>query len=55
MVPVECVARAYLTGGGLREYRADGTVSGLSLPGGLRDGDRFDERVVHAVDQGADG
>jgi phosphoribosylaminoimidazole-succinocarboxamide synthase len=43
MVPVECVARAYLTGGGLREYRADGTVSGLSLPGGLRDGDRFDE------------
>ena len=42
MVPVECVARAYLTGGGLREYRADGTVSGISLPGGLRDGDRFD-------------
>ncbi len=43
MVPVECVARAYLTGGGLREYAADGTVSGLSLPPGLRDGDRFDE------------
>lgn len=43
MVPVECVARAYLTGGGLREYAADGTVSGLSLPAGLRDGDRFDE------------
>ena len=43
MVPVECVARAYLTGGGLREYAADGTVSGLALPAGLRDGDRFDE------------
>ncbi|KRE40862.1 phosphoribosylaminoimidazolesuccinocarboxamide synthase [Knoellia sp. Soil729] len=43
MVPVECVARAYLTGGGLREYVADGTVSGLPLPAGLRDGDRFDE------------
>ena len=43
MVPVECVARAYLTGGGLREYVADGTVSGLALPEGLRDGDRFDE------------
>ncbi|GGB80034.1 phosphoribosylaminoimidazole-succinocarboxamide synthase [Knoellia flava TL1] len=42
MVPVECVARAYLTGGGLREYLADGTVSGLALPEGLRDGDRFD-------------
>ncbi|KGN36202.1 phosphoribosylaminoimidazolesuccinocarboxamide synthase [Knoellia subterranea] len=42
MVPVECVARAYLTGGGLREYRADGTVSGIALPEGLVDGDRFD-------------
>ncbi len=42
MLPVECVARAYLTGGGLREYEADGTVSGLALPQGLRDGDRFE-------------
>jgi phosphoribosylaminoimidazole-succinocarboxamide synthase len=42
MLPVECVARAYLTGGGWREYRADGTVSGIALPEGLRDGDRFD-------------
>src|SRR3954464_4942656 len=38
MIPVECVARAYLTGGGLAEYRADGTVSGVSLPEGLDDG-----------------
>ncbi len=43
MLPVECVARAYLTGGGLREYRADGTVSGLHLPEGLTDGSRFPE------------
>ena len=41
MLPVECVARAYLTGGGLREYRADGTVSGLPLPEGLTDGSPF--------------
>lgn len=45
MVPVECVARAYLTGGGLREYQADGTVSGIELPEGLRDGDRFDHPI----------
>lgn len=45
MLPVECVARAYLTGGGLREYAADGTVSGIPLPEGLRDGDRFDEPI----------
>jgi phosphoribosylaminoimidazole-succinocarboxamide synthase len=38
MVPVECVSRAYLTGGGLAEYRADGTVSGVRLPEGLVDG-----------------
>ncbi|KGN34241.1 phosphoribosylaminoimidazole-succinocarboxamide synthase [Knoellia sinensis KCTC 19936] len=48
MVPVECVARAYLTGGGLREYQADGTVSGLELPEGLRDGDRFDVPIFTA-------
>jgi phosphoribosylaminoimidazole-succinocarboxamide synthase len=41
MVPVECVARAYLTGGGLSEYRTDGAVSGVSLPDGLVDGSRL--------------
>lgn len=45
MLPVECVARAYLTGGGLREYRADGRVSGVQLPGGLVDGSRLPEPV----------
>ena len=43
MLPVECVARAYLTGGGLREYRADGHVSGIALPPGLTDGSRLPE------------
>jgi phosphoribosylaminoimidazole-succinocarboxamide synthase len=38
MVPVECVARAYLTGGGLSEYAAEGAVSGVPLPPGLVDG-----------------
>ncbi|MFC6705184.1 phosphoribosylaminoimidazolesuccinocarboxamide synthase [Flexivirga alba] len=45
MVPVECVARAYLTGGGLSEYEANGTVSGLQLPGGLVDASRLDPPV----------
>jgi phosphoribosylaminoimidazole-succinocarboxamide synthase len=35
MVPVECVARGYLTGGGLEEYRRTGAVSGVPLPRGL--------------------
>ncbi|AEW95705.1 MULTISPECIES: phosphoribosylaminoimidazolesuccinocarboxamide synthase [Streptomycetaceae] len=38
MIPVECVARGYLTGSGLAEYRRDRTVCGLALPEGLTDG-----------------
>ena len=45
MLPVECVARAYLTGGGLREYVTDGHVSGVALPSGLVDGSRLPEPV----------
>ncbi|MBB5870880.1 phosphoribosylaminoimidazole-succinocarboxamide synthase [Allocatelliglobosispora scoriae] len=45
MVPVECVARGYLTGGGLNEYRATGAVSGVALPGGLLDGSRLPEPI----------
>jgi phosphoribosylaminoimidazole-succinocarboxamide synthase len=38
MLPVECVARGYLTGSGLEEYLRDRTVCGLALPEGLVDG-----------------
>ncbi|MBW5485179.1 phosphoribosylaminoimidazolesuccinocarboxamide synthase [Streptomyces bambusae] len=38
MVPVECVARGYLTGSGLAEYEQSRTVCGLALPEGLVDG-----------------
>jgi phosphoribosylaminoimidazole-succinocarboxamide synthase len=38
MVPVECVARGYLTGSGLAEYQQDRTVCGIALPEGLEDG-----------------
>ena len=38
MFPVECVARGYLTGSGLAEYRAGGAVCGVPLPDGLVDG-----------------
>lgn len=45
MVPVECVARGYLTGGGLKDYEATGVVSGVALPPGLVDGSRLPEPV----------
>ncbi|MGW6915649.1 phosphoribosylaminoimidazolesuccinocarboxamide synthase [Kitasatospora sp. NPDC054939] len=38
MIPVECVARGYLAGSGLAEYKADRTVCGIALPEGLEDG-----------------
>jgi phosphoribosylaminoimidazole-succinocarboxamide synthase len=45
MFPVECVARGYLTGSGLVEYRASSTVCGLELPPGLVDGSRLAEPI----------
>jgi phosphoribosylaminoimidazole-succinocarboxamide synthase len=41
MYPVECVARGYLTGSGLADYRATGSVCGVALPHGLEDGSRL--------------
>jgi phosphoribosylaminoimidazole-succinocarboxamide synthase len=45
MLPVECVARGYLTGTGLADYRHDGTVAGVTLPPGLTDGSRLPEPI----------
>ncbi|VXC31404.1 phosphoribosylaminoimidazolesuccinocarboxamide synthase [Nocardioides sp. AX2bis] len=45
MFPVECVARGYLTGSGLLDYRADGEVCGIALPPGLDDGSRLDPPI----------
>ncbi len=42
MVPVECVARGYLTGSGLLDYQATGAVCGIHLPSGLTEASRFD-------------
>jgi len=45
MFPVECVARGYLTGSGLLDYRATGEVCGIALPAGLEDGSRLPEPI----------
>jgi len=45
MVQVECIARGYLVGSGLQEYRRTGAVSGVMLPGGLREGDKLPEPI----------
>ncbi len=45
MVPVECVARGYLTGSGLADYEATGSVCGIALPAGLVDGSKLPEPI----------
>jgi phosphoribosylaminoimidazole-succinocarboxamide synthase len=45
MVPVECIARGYLAGSGLAEYRASGAVQGNALPEGLVEGSRLPEPI----------
>lgn len=45
MFPVECIARGYLTGSGLVEYRQSGTVCSIPLPAGLVDGSRLEKPI----------
>ena len=45
MYPVECVARGYLTGSGLVDYRATGEVCGVPLPEGLVDASRLETPI----------
>jgi phosphoribosylaminoimidazole-succinocarboxamide synthase len=45
MFPVECIARGYLTGSGLQEYKASGTVCAIPLPPGLVDGSRLEHAI----------
>lgn len=45
MLPFECVARGYLTGSGLKEYNANGTVCGIELPAGLVEASRLPEPI----------
>ncbi len=44
-VPIECVARGYLSGSGWKEYQQTGMVCGVRLPSGLRESDRLPEPI----------
>jgi phosphoribosylaminoimidazole-succinocarboxamide synthase len=55
MVPVECVARGYLAGSGLVEYRAGGAVCGVPLPPGLAEGSRLPEPIFTPATKAALG
>ncbi len=55
MFPVECVARGYLAGSGWKEYQASGTVCGIKLPSGLKDGSRLPEPIFTPATKSQDG
>jgi phosphoribosylaminoimidazole-succinocarboxamide synthase len=44
-LPIECVARGYLSGSGWKDYAATGEVCGIALPSGLRESDRLPEPI----------
>ena len=45
VVPVECVARGYLVGSGLKEYKETGQVCGIELPAGLTTASKLPEPI----------
>ncbi len=44
-IPIECVARGYLSGSGWKEYQQTGMVCGIALPKGLKESDRLPEPI----------
>ncbi len=54
-IPVECVARGYITGSGWKEYVASKTVCGLPLPDGLVECDRLPEPIFTPATKATEG
>jgi phosphoribosylaminoimidazole-succinocarboxamide synthase len=55
MIPVECIARGYLTGLGLTAYNETGAVSGVRLPPGLVEASKLPEPVFTPTTKAAAG
>jgi phosphoribosylaminoimidazole-succinocarboxamide synthase len=55
VIPVECVARGYLTGSGLKQYRAEGHVCGVPLPPGLVEASRLPEPIFTPTTKATEG
>ena len=55
VVPIECVARGYLSGSGWKEYQRSGTVCGIELPSGLTESDRLPEPIFTPSTKATEG
>ncbi|MGH9813242.1 MAG: phosphoribosylaminoimidazolesuccinocarboxamide synthase, partial [Candidatus Acidiferrales bacterium] len=54
-VPIECVARGYLSGSGWKEYKQTGAVCGIKLPPGLRESDQLPEPIFTPATKATSG
>jgi phosphoribosylaminoimidazole-succinocarboxamide synthase len=55
VIPIECVARGYLSGSGLKQYRIEGHVCGVPLPPGLDESDRLPEPIFTPTTKASEG
>ena len=55
VVPIECVVRGYLAGSGWKEYKENGTVCGISLPAGLKQGSELPEPIFTPATKAEEG
>ncbi|MAA49123.1 MAG: phosphoribosylaminoimidazolesuccinocarboxamide synthase [Gammaproteobacteria bacterium] len=55
VVPIECIARGYITGSGWKDYQNSGAVCGIELPTGLRNSDRLAEPLFTPSTKAVDG
>lgn len=55
MLPVECVARGYLSGSGWKDYQQTGAVCGIQLPPGLRESDKLPEPLFTPATKATSG
>ena len=55
MLPVECIARGYLTGSGWKEYQKSGTVNGEKLRAGYENASKLDEVLFTPTTKAAIG
>ncbi len=54
-LPVECVARGYLSGSGWKEYQSTGSISGVQLPRGLRESERLPKTIFTPATKATSG
>jgi phosphoribosylaminoimidazole-succinocarboxamide synthase len=55
MLPLECVVRGYLAGSGWKDYKAQGSISGIELPAGLVESDKLPEPIFTPSTKATEG